>query len=158
MNKIILKCADDKSLEFEHLIQTNKFICYVNEEQGEYYEFHRTLPFQIDHHIDGKEFLATESINIQSIHIIEEKECPKCKGNIEMIESNGDKKSIYNCQNCKETGKISVETSFTVFGKSQEEYNAEKYEKGIEEGLNEGADKAMSDISIIINGDTLMDN
>ena len=81
---------------------------------------------------DAYSKIITKDLNPQSLHIIEEKECPDCKGDYVGEKITSPPYKIPVCKNCT-SGKISVETSFTVFGKSENEYRKELLKEGFTE-------------------------
>ena len=119
MNKIILKCTDDKSLEFNYNSEYGHFYSKENEDLVFHYMTAEGLT------LNSK----LESLNPQSLHFIEEKDWPYCEGK-GMINTASFSGETNYCKSCNHTGKISEETFFIIFGKSQEEYDAEIFNKG----------------------------
>ena len=79
---------------------------------------------------DAYSKIITKDLNPQSLHIYEEKECPYCEGK-GMINTASFSGETNYCKSCNRTGKIEIETSFTVF-KSKEEYDAEIWKEARE--------------------------
>lgn len=101
----------------------------------------------------------TESLNPQSIHIIEEKECPICVEYENTFKPEADYDDKFGLNNALESiehqesctdGKIKETRFWGVFGKSQEEYDAEK--------IKEGRNSFLNDLSLIVLGDWDMNN